>query len=113
MEVGKLKERIEIQQLSVSTSALTGEQVQSWGSLGMIWAMKKPKSGDEKESDGTFTQTQKIEFVIRYNADIDNNAANYRVVYNSKILNVVSAEEMIGEGWKMWMELKCELKSNQ
>ena len=113
MEVGKLKERIEIQQLSVSTSALTGEQMQSWGSLGMIWAMKKPKSGDEKESDGTFTQTQKIEFVIRYNADIDNNAANYRVVYNSKILNVVSAEEMIGEGWKMWMELKKQVAKNR
>lgn len=113
MDIGDLKERVEIEELSVATNDRTGEQVPTWTSIGTVWAMKKPRSGDEKEKDDVYSQTQKINFIIRYNADMDNNAVNYRLIYKTKTLNIISAEEVIGEGWKMWMELKCELKSNQ
>ena len=113
MEIGELKHRIAIEQNTVSISELTGEQISSWNTFATVWAKLETRSGMEKDKDDIATQTQRMNFVIRYIDDLVFDVSSFRVQYRNKVLDIVSAEEMTNQPHKTWMELKCEFKSNQ
>ena len=113
MEIGELKHRIAIEKRTVSINERTGEQTEVWNNYSTVWAKMDNKSGTETDKDDIATQTQRMNFVIRYIDDFVFDVASFRVQYRNKILDFISAEEMTKEAWQTWMMLKCEFKSNQ
>ena len=113
MEIGELKHRIAIEKRTVSINERTGEQTIVWNNYATVWAKMVNRSGTENDKDDIATQTQKMDFVIRYIDDLVFDVSSYRVQYRNKMIDIISAEEMTNEAWQTWMMLKCEFKSNQ
>lgn len=118
IHIGQFRDRIIIQSSERSTNANTGQIELTWinygGSTdGSRAAKKEAIGGAEGESGGIVTQSQRLNFIIRYDSTIDLAADFYRIKYNDKFLDLIQAEEVLQASSREFMRLRCEWKSNQ
>lgn len=106
--VGSLRYRITLQTYSSTTSAATGQQVRSWSDSETIWADVKWSSGTEDEKNDVVTQTQKVEFTIRYRSAI--NANDYRIKFENELYDIESVEQF--DAFRTWLKLRCKKRDN-
>jgi len=108
MRIGQLKYRIKLQTYSSATNAETGQVVRTWADSETVWADVEWKSGDEGEKDEVITQTQKVDFVLRWRSAI--NANDYRIVFDNDVFDIESVK--LVDAYRTWMKLGCKKRDN-
>jgi len=90
-QAGQLDRRITIQSFTTTTDDF-GEVIQSFTTLADVWAKVEEKNGSEGEEGNQLMATKRVEFFIRYRADINE---QMRIVYNGltyKIETILNAD---------------------
>lgn len=90
-QAGQLDRRITIQSYTTTTDDF-GEVVKSFTTLANVWAKVEEKRGGEGEDGNQLVATKKVEFLIRYRSDIDE---QMRISYNNetyKIETILNAD---------------------
>lgn len=90
-QAGQLDRRITIQSYTTATDDF-GEVVKSFTTLANVWAKVEEKRGNEGEDGNQLVATKKVDFLIRYRSDIDE---QMRIVYNNetyKIETILNAD---------------------
>jgi SPP1 family predicted phage head-tail adaptor len=100
-QAGQLDRRIVIQGYSESTDAF-GQEVKSYSTLATVWANVKEKVGSEGEKGDMLASTKKVEFIIRYRTDVDE---QMRVSYNSNIYKIQTIQ--VADERKAYLKLIC------
>ena len=106
--IGSLRYRITLQTYSSTTSAATGQQIRSWSDSETVWADVKWSSGTEAEKDDIVTQTQKVNFTLRYRSEI--NANDYRIKFENELYDIESVEQV--DAFRTWLMLRCKKRDN-
>lgn len=94
-QAGQLDRRITIQSFTTTTDDF-GEVVKSFTTLANVWAKVEEKRGNEGEDGNQLVATKRVEFLIRYRSDINE---QMRIQYNNEtykieaILNADSRKE--------------------
>ena len=108
MKIGDLKYRIKLQTYSSATNAETGQVVRTWSDSETVWADVDWKIGVERENDDVITQTQKVDFVVRWRSVI--NANDYRIVFDNDVFDIESVK--LVDAYRTWMRLGCKKRDN-
>jgi len=110
MRAGRLDVRIAIQSVTTTVS-LTGAANKSWSNYATVWAERddRAKSGTEDDHSDQITPIQSLVFKIRYSLSTKAITPQMRVVLDSKIYNIISAQEVVH---REWIHLNCELRNN-
>ena len=106
--IGQLRYRITLQTYSQTISAATGQQIRSWSDSETVWSDVKWNAGTEGEKDDIITQTQKVDFTIRYRPAI--NANDYRIKFDDDIYDIESVEQI--DDFRTWLKLRCKKRDN-
>jgi len=81
---GQLDRRITIQSFTTTTDDF-GEVVQSFTTLANVWAKVEEKRGNEGEDGNQLVATKRVEFLIRYRSDINE---QMRIQYNNETYKI-------------------------
>jgi len=81
---GQLDRRVIFQSQASSTDAF-GQNVGSWSDTLTLWAKVVERSGSESEQSNQIVAVRKVDFIIRYNSQINE---LFRVSYRSKIYEI-------------------------
>jgi len=81
---GQLDRRVIFQSQASSTDAF-GQNVGSWSDTLTLWAKVIERSGSESEQSNQIVAVRKVDFIIRYNSQINE---LFRVSYRSKIYQI-------------------------
>jgi len=81
---GQLDRRVIFQSQASSTDAF-GQNVGSWSDTLTLWAKVIERSGSESEQSNQIVAVRKVDFIIRYNSQINE---LFRVSYRSKIYEI-------------------------
>ena len=100
-QAGQLDRRIIIQGFSESTDGF-GQEVKSYSTLASVWANVKEKVGSEGEDGDMIASTKKVEFIIRYRTDVDE---QMRILYNSNIYKIQTIQT--ADARKAFLKLVC------
>ena len=85
-QAGELDRRITIQSFTTSTDSF-GEVNKSFITLANVWAKVEDKSGKEGEESEQIIATKRVEFFIRYRADINE---QMRIIYENETYKIES-----------------------
>ncbi|WP_085908283.1 phage head closure protein [Kiloniella majae] len=102
MRIGKLRERISLQELSLAGDG-GGGQVETWNEVAKVWANVKPLSGREQIIANKETGTTLYRITIR-SRDI---SSSWRVVWGTKTLNI--REILEGDSSQQFLTFNAEL----
>jgi SPP1 family predicted phage head-tail adaptor len=83
-QAGQLDRRIAIQSFTTTTDDF-GEVVKSFTTLANVWAKVEEKRGNEGEDGNQLVATKRVEFLIRYRSDINE---QMRITYNSETYKI-------------------------
>ncbi len=83
-QAGQLDRRVVFQSQASSTDAF-GQNVGSWSDTLTLWAKVVERSGSESEQSNQIVAVRKVDFFIRYNAQINE---TFRVSYRSRIYEI-------------------------
>ena len=100
-QAGQLDRRIIIQGFSESTDTF-GQEVKSFSTLDTVWANVKEKIGSEGEEGDMIASTKKVEFIIRYRTDVNE---QMRILYNSNIYKIQTIQT--ADARKAFLKLVC------
>jgi len=100
-QAGQLDRRIIIQGFSESTDGF-GQEVKTYSGLAYVWANVKEKIGSEGEEGDMIASTKKVEFIIRYRTDVDE---QMRILYNSNIYKIQTIQT--ADARKAFLKLVC------
>ena len=100
-QAGQLDRRIIIQGFSESTDTF-GQEVKSFSTLDTVWANVKEKIGSEGEEGDMIASTKKVEFIIRYRTDVNE---QMRILYNSNIYKIQTIQN--ADARKAFLKLVC------
>lgn len=100
-QAGQLDRRITIQTFSEATDAF-GQEVKTFSTLGSVWANVKERVGREGEEGDMIAATKKVEFIIRYRSDVNE---EMRISYNSKTYKIQAIQA--ADARKAYLKLVC------
>lgn len=83
-QAGQLDRRITIQSFTTTTDDF-GEVVKSFTTLAEVWAKVEDKRGSEGEDGNQLVATKRVEFLIRYRSDINE---QMRIQYNNETYKI-------------------------
>ena len=83
-QAGQLDRRITIQSFTTTTDDF-GEVVKSFTTLANVWAKVEEKRGHEGEDGNQLVATKRVEFLIRYRSDINE---QMRITYNNETYKI-------------------------
>jgi SPP1 family predicted phage head-tail adaptor len=83
-QAGQLDRRIAIQSFTTTTDDF-GEVVKSFTTLANVWAKVEEKRGNEGEDGNQLVATKRVEFLIRYRSDINE---QMRITYNNETYKI-------------------------
>ena len=86
MNPGDFDQRITIQNVTESVDTF-GQRVQTFSTLANVWAKVEEKSGSEGETSDQIIATRKVQFLIRWRNDINE---QMRILYRGQIYEIES-----------------------
>lgn len=103
MQIGKLKNRVTIQQLTAGQDEI-GQPVTTWSDVATAWANIRHISGIEAVRADSFASIVKVSIRIRYRVGIN---AGMRILHDSTAYNITAV--LPDEGKKQYADLVCEV----
>lgn len=100
-QAGQLDRRITIQTFSETTDSF-GQEVKSFSTLASVWANVVEKVGREGEDGEMIAATKKVEFVIRYRTDVDE---EMRIIYNNNTYKIQAIQS--ADARKAFLKIVC------
>ena len=100
-QAGQLDRRITLQTFSESTDSF-GQEVKSYSTLASVWANVTEKVGSEGEDGDMIAATKRVEFIIRYRTDVNE---QMRISYNSNIYKIQAIQS--ADARKAFLKLVC------
>jgi len=100
-QAGQLDRRITIQNFSETTDSF-GQQVKSFSTLASVWANVVERVGSEGEDGEMIAATKKVEFVIRYRTDVDE---EMRILYNNNTYKIQAIQS--ADARKAFLKIVC------
>ena len=100
-QAGQLDRRITIQNFSETTDNF-GQEVKSFSTLASVWANVVEKVGREGEDGDMISATKKVEFIIRYRTDVNE---EMRISYNSNIYKIQAIQS--ADARKAFLKIVC------
>lgn len=100
-QAGQLDRRITIQNFSETTDSF-GQEVKSFSTLASVWANVVEKVGREGEDGDMIAATKKVEFIIRYRTDVDE---EMRISYNSNTYKIQAIQS--ADARKAFLKIVC------
>ena len=100
-QAGQLDRRITIQNFSETTDNF-GQEVKSFSTLASVWANVVEKVGSEGEDGEMIAATKKVEFVIRYRTDVNE---EMRISYNSNTYKIQAIQS--ADARKAFLKIVC------
>lgn len=100
-QAGQMDRRITIQNFSETTDNF-GQEVKSFSTLASVWANVVEKVGREGEDGDMISATKKVEFIIRYRTDVDE---EMRISYNSNIYKIQAIQS--ADARKAFLKIVC------
>jgi len=100
-QAGQLDRRITLQTFSEATDAV-GQEVKSYSTLATVWAKVVEKIGKESEEGDMIAATKKVEFMIRYRTDVNE---EMRISYNSNIYKIKAIQS--ADARKAFLKIVC------
>jgi len=100
-QAGQLDRRITLQTFSETTDAF-GQEVKSYSTLATVWAKVVEKVGKESEEGDIIAATKKVEFMIRYRTDVNE---QMRISYNSNIYKIKAIQS--ADARKAFLKIVC------
>ena len=100
-QAGQLDRRITIQTFSETTDNF-GKEVKSFSTLASVWANVVEKVGSEGEDGEMIAATKKVEFIIRYRTDVDE---EMRIVYNNNTYKIQAIQS--ADARKAFLKIVC------
>ena len=100
-QAGQLDRRITIQNFSETTDSF-GQEVKSFSTLASEWANVVEKVGREGEDGEMIAATKKVEFVIRYRTDVDE---EMRIIYNNNTYKIQAIQS--ADARKAFLKIVC------
>ena len=102
MDIGRLNQRISIEQRTTSQDAL-GEPVESWGLVCLVWADIRHLSGLETIKSGAETAFVSASIRIRYRPDI---SAGMRITHGANTYDIKAILHDVSK--KQFTDMVCE-----
>lgn len=100
-QAGQLDRRITLQTFSEATDSF-GQEVKTYSTLASVWANVVEKVGSEGEDGDMLAATKKVEFIIRYRTDVNE---QMRISYNSNIYKIQAIQN--ADARKAFLKLVC------
>ena len=100
-QAGQLDRRITIQNFSETTDSF-GQEVKSFSTLASVWANVVEKVGREGEDGEMIAATKKVEFIIRYRTDVDE---EMRISYNNNTYKIQAIQS--ADARKAFLKIVC------
>ena len=100
-QAGQLDRRITIQNFSETTDSF-GQEVKSFATLASVWANVVERVGREGEDGEMIAATKKVEFVIRYRTDVDE---EMRISYNNNTYKIQAIQS--ADARKAFLKIVC------
>jgi len=100
-QAGQLDRRITIQTFSETTDNF-GQEVKSFSTLASVWANVVEKVGSEGEDGEMIAATKKVEFVIRYRTDVNE---EMRISYNNNTYKIQAIQS--ADARKAFLKIVC------
>lgn len=100
-QAGQLDRRITLQTFSETTDAF-GQEVKSYSTLATVWAKVVERIGKESEEGDMIAATKKVEFMIRYRSDVNE---EMRISYNSNIYKIKAIQS--ADARKAFLKIVC------
>lgn len=100
-QAGQLDRRITLQTFSEATDSF-GQEVKTYSTLTSVWANVKEKIGSEGEDGDMLAATKKVEFIIRYRTDVNE---QMRISYNSNTYKIQAIQN--ADARKAFLKLVC------
>ena len=100
-QAGQLDRRITIQNFSETTDSF-GQEVKSFSTLASVWANVVERVGREGEDGEMIAATKKVEFVIRYRTDVDE---EMRISYNNNTYKIQAIQS--ADARKAFLKIVC------
>lgn len=100
-QAGQLDRRITIQTFSETTDSF-GQEVKSFSTLASVWANVVEKVGREGEDGEMIAATKKVEFIIRYRTDVDE---EMRILYNNNTYKIQAIQS--ADARKAFLKIVC------
>jgi SPP1 family predicted phage head-tail adaptor len=90
IRAGKLDRRLTIQRKVVTTSP-SGEQIETWSSVAVVWGEAKPLPGDEKFGDQQLIASSIMTFRIRWRTDM---TVQDKIIHWGKTWDILDIREI-------------------
>jgi SPP1 family predicted phage head-tail adaptor len=90
IRAGKLDRRLTIQRKAVTTSP-SGEEIETWSDVAVVWGEARPVPGDEKFGDQQLIASSLMTFRIRWRTDL---VVTDRISYWNKIWDILDIREI-------------------
>ena len=100
-QAGQLDRRITIQTFSETKDSF-GQEVKSFSTLASVWANVVERVGREGEDGEMIAATKKVEFVIRYRTDVNE---EMRISYNSNTYKIQAIQS--ADARKAFLKIVC------
>ena len=100
-QAGQLDRRITIKNFSETTDSF-GQEVKSFSTLASVWANVVERVGREGEDGEMIAATKKVEFIIRYRTDVDE---EMRISYNSNTYKIQAIQS--ADARKAFLKIVC------
>lgn len=100
-QAGQLDRRITIQTFSETTDAF-GQQIKAFSTLASVWANVEEKIGSEGEDGDMIAATKKVQFIIRYRTDVNE---EMRISHNNNIYKIQTIQT--ADARKAFLKLVC------
>lgn len=102
MPAGKLDQRVSLES-PTSASDGAGGRVDTWATIGSVWAQVFTRGGQERFSDDRDNATSMHTFRIRYRSDIDERS---RIVWRGAAYNIRTVKRCSGRD--LYIDLEAE-----
>jgi SPP1 family predicted phage head-tail adaptor len=93
MLAGRLDRRISILRATGAADSFN-EQVETWGTLAVVWAHAAPVQDAERQRAGETLASKSYRFTIRYSSDVADIDPRDRVVFDGRTYDVSGIKEL-------------------
>jgi SPP1 family predicted phage head-tail adaptor len=100
-QAGQLDRRITLQTFSETTDTF-GQEVKTYSTLASVWANVKESIGKEGEDGDMIAATKKVEFIIRYRTDVNE---QMRITYNNNTYKIQAIQS--ADARKAFLKIVC------
>lgn len=109
LDAGALDRRIVIQRATVTRDAMN-EQVQTWATLGAVWASATPVRDGERFADGEVRSLITMRFQVRWSQRIASLDERDRIVFDGRTYDIHGVKEI---GRRVGLEISAAARSER